>query len=1198
MNFKEKPKFSKEINDNRSMKTINLFIFSIILSTLLTGCMPDSLTQFKKDTPAKPKSVTGVPVTDASGNTLDPNTIIYPTLLQFRNQADLAPSTSYPLEVNKQYTIVPVFDGSMQIEALRTSMLIRCEIEQSGAPVTQALPNGLILNASNCTLRGTPLVVYSNVAPSPVGGLIRYKINAYYKDAKNICPGDECVVSSEIDLASYMKPTTSMQLAQNDVLVMPLSMGSSFTFTENDSVNTTRTDVISSENGAKGFVEIADSATSSVSVYRAVPLTVPAASIGSFSQGTAVSTGTKSGVVLSVDSTNNIIRVVRNPSSASFTTGDTITSPVNATISAVGSSEAFKIGNKVDSDTQFYSERGRIREIVQVYEVSKAIDNISVISDTTLSTANGVTYSISPAPPTGLSFSTSTGTLSGTFTEPFNKATFTITATNLLGSASANVTLEAYYPPEDLSYTNSTLLGVLNANTSNPNAIFIEGERIFRPKLASENNPVNGRIISKVSTNKLYITTLNGAYVAGNSLDSGKRYFSEKAQVDPDVTIAEANLVLKLSDATNFSVGGYISTGVVANTTRALGRIVAKDTNTLYVQFLTPSTSSVYYFNQGDGVDNAKTWNANEAGVTITAIEATNYKLTLTSAASFAAGDDITGVDVSAGPTLWVSGYVNDKSTNDLYISDTNKKGSTYWMNGYSVDVGERYADPATTTISNVSHDVAFYFENRVNQQIRANLSKGAAVYSVDKTLPLGLTLNTSTGEISGTPTSSTPRKTYIVRAKNLLGSTSYKFDVEVREFLKINDVNSNASSFQLHKTGTAQNIRPCRINAKDILNNTNSRALDIRCYLDGQEEDLYFEKLRLQLSVGGGICQYTQYAPYYFNKFKPGKTSKSINYLAPGSCTHGGLPSYVQTQTPKDICDYYYNDEFNCDEGSVMVTTITTVDNAGVCTTSSTSLPSEVKCNGKKTTCIQGPITDLINSTELSKGARSVLYSTSAGEPITPIEHSTPYKSLDLTNVRIANDAEKNFCSDNNNDFTSWTSSVYNYGIATASSAYIMPFAAGASTESPKEYGQPYYVINCLDAARDIKARIRFIVRDWDRNFSIADNIDYNTTTDGANSLKDNHGLDGFSNAYNAYPDWDDDITDTDGDGRSYELPPSISYSGSCGNVTTPEDGAGLDCYSSAGAQDPSITTPKACYAAGKKWKPGSHFNFPADSL
>ena len=68
------PKYLSDFNDNRDMKTFNkTFIVPLFITFILTGCMPDSLTKFKKDPPKKPTTSTTVssgPVLDETGNVI------------------------------------------------------------------------------------------------------------------------------------------------------------------------------------------------------------------------------------------------------------------------------------------------------------------------------------------------------------------------------------------------------------------------------------------------------------------------------------------------------------------------------------------------------------------------------------------------------------------------------------------------------------------------------------------------------------------------------------------------------------------------------------------------------------------------------------------------------------------------------------------------------------------------------------------------------------------------------------------------------------------------------------------------------------------------------------------------------------------------------------------------------------------------
>ena len=75
-----------------------------------------------------------------------------------------------------------------------------------------------------------------------------------------------------------------------------------------------------------------------------------------------------------------------------------------------------------------------------------------------------VTWTISPALPSGLAFDTSTGTITGTATELLTRTMFTVNATNTGGTATAYINLTVIdvvptvsYSPDDLSMTNNTV---------------------------------------------------------------------------------------------------------------------------------------------------------------------------------------------------------------------------------------------------------------------------------------------------------------------------------------------------------------------------------------------------------------------------------------------------------------------------------------------------------------------------------------------------------------------------------------------------------------------------------------------------------------------------------------------------------------------------------------------------------------------
>jgi hypothetical protein len=171
-----------------------------------------------------------------------------------------------------------------------------------------------------------------------------------------------------------------------------------------------------------------------------------------------------------------------------------------------------------------------------------------------------------------------------------------------------------------------------------------------------------------------------------------------------------------------------------------------------------------------------------------------------------------------------------------------------------------------------------------------------------------------------------------------------------------------------------------------------------------------------------------------------------------------------------------------------------------------------------------------------MNLGFRSMIYSSSTGADISwPI--SAPTTHGDGTNLRVANGTVNNACLTTNADANTWTGTVKSINMASH------PFGMYDPITDSYPGANPFYTFYCMDAAKDIKARIRVSVREWDRTFRIDSGIDTQTT----NTLM-NAGvtLDTFGIKYNNYSDWDDD----------YSLSGAAGYSGgSCGNI-----GAGTD--------------------------------------
>lgn len=1175
-------KYLSVFHDNRSMKTFNTKLIVALFTTLvLTGCMPDSLTKFKKDAPKKAAAAAAEeptpPITDGSGNAVDPDTLVFPTKFFYGTEGAIAEE---PIRVGLPATISAQTDGTLADPTKRSYIFLKCEIDVSGAVITRTLPPGLTLNQSTCQITGTPTTIYSDTTPGNIGGEIPYTIRMTYKGADYTGVGTESSLSAVVHIGVYDIPT-ALDMTQNDKLQIKLTPKSgalvSSVQTNTDSlVNYNRYGILSSNKSISGVIKYVDSSTSIIGVYRTQPIVV--ASTIPFSVNGFVSTAgnAKRGKIVSINTTTRTLYVEALTSNTVFAAGDALDNATSylaaeSTVTSVDSSYKFPVLAKVDNDSQYFTEKFNIDSITQTYERGVAIPPISPILSSTILPANGIEYGISPALPTGLSFDTTTGVISGTFADTLDATNFTITAFNDLGESQYVVSLAAINSPKDLSYTSNQLISV------NSNTLFLEGESLFQPIAAPLTSSVQAKILRKVSTNKLSIETINGSFLSEASLDSGNAYYSEKNYVTLASDPNHFNIALTVTSAASFTAGTYIG-----SSNGAKGRVIYSDTvnNVLYVQFLTPNVvsstpagASVFSFTEGTTLDDVYPFVG--AVATITQVEASNMVLTLDDSTGFDPGNDFT-------TNTNISGYIYDwDSSNDLIkvneINRTGAVGSNYLRTTQILDVGEYYVAP-DATISTVTHDNLIVADRGVLRVINANVSQGTSlIYSISPALPTGLSLNALTGVISGTPTAMSARKSYVVTATNLLDKSFYAFDLEVRDHFTFSEA-SGAKSFLTHKVGDSRSNRACRINAADILNG-NSAALDIGCNLEAEELELFYSKLKLTASVGGGACEYIGFRPYAFWQYSPIKTTaKTINYAA--TCT--GIAGAV-TVAPSVLedCDGNYTniDGPNCDTGSYTLRTHTASAGAA-CDTVTTTV---VSCGGVKTACLAGPVTSVMSTAEIATGYRAQTIAASSGATKT-WEIKSSVEFLDLTNLRNANGVVNNACSDTRDNASTWA----DYASATA------------ATVSPFGEESPFYEFTCLDAAKDIKARIRLAVREWNRTFKINDIFDLALFPRTTPNKMDTFALSEFGTSYNNVKDWDDNYS---GSGAA-----NMFTCGSCddsSHVTEAACTADGDIWTPAtqvpGTCDDNIsTTEAACNAALGVWTPSptAPYRYPEDDL
>ncbi|MFY7991898.1 MAG: hypothetical protein ACOVP4_01285 [Bacteriovoracaceae bacterium] len=276
-----------------------------------------------------------------------------------------------------------------------------------------------------------------------------------------------------------------------------------------------------------------------------------------------------------------------------------------------------------------------------------------------------------------------------------------------------------------------------------------------------------------------------------------------------------------------------------------------------------------------------------------------------------------------------------------------------------------------------------------------------------------------------------------------------------------------------------------------------------------------------------------------------------------------------------EELCrfDYSEQDGPNCDDGVITIIKndySPDPDAPGTNLVSSTT--TKINCGGKAVNCINGPIKDVASLSEFSVGTEITKANFNQAMSL-PYEVSSPISKDYLSNMYASNYMRQ--CSGVNYDndtydigapllgfnptqttfnstlidllsknwrrgydhtnlgtrlFDYSDSSVVNPARFSAQNEVVRPYAnsphsgrsiAGSNTS-------PFYNFYCLNKAQDVKARIRIVVREWDRAFAVdpimevMSDVYNNTDSLMDNSFDELGNLDIFD-SFNDKADWDD---------------------------------------------------------------------------
>jgi subtilisin-like proprotein convertase family protein len=145
----------------------------------------------------------------------------------------------------------------------------------------------------------------------------------------------------------------------------------------------------------------------------------------------------------------------------------------------------------------------------------------------------------------------------------------------------------------------------------------------------------------------------------------------------------------------------------------------------------------------------------------------------------------------------------NPSGTWSIYVRDDANTDSGTLSGGWSLSFAiTPPAVVAPSSLSYSSNPATYTKATAITNNTPASGGGAVASYAVSPALPAGLTLNTSTGVISGTPTAVTSTTTYTVTATNTGGSTTAPVSITIRDIAP--SALTYSSNPATYTTGTA----------------------------------------------------------------------------------------------------------------------------------------------------------------------------------------------------------------------------------------------------------------------------------------------------------------------------------------------------------------------------------------------------------
>ena len=601
------------------------------------------------------------------------------------------------------------------ITAIAGSAINNITVTNNGGDATYsispAIDNGLSFDTADGTISGTPANAATNVVYTITASNVSGNSTATLNITVNPAAPDISLSTTTV-VASVATAITAITVSNDGgtatYSISPtLSEGLSFATTDGTISGTpSATATLQVYTITASNVTNSDSATFSIIVNPAAPnISLSTTTITAIA-GSAISniTVTNNGG----DATYSISPAITNGLSFDTTDGTISGTPANAATNVVYTITASNVTNS-DSATLSITVNLAAPSIeLSVDTVNagiRAIDNITVINS-----GGTATYSISPAITNGLSFSTTTGTISGTPSATATAIIYTVTATNISGTDSASVSItvsQITLAPsiEDITNTQTYFVGVAISPVVFTNAGDLAQSCASNPDLPAGLNTVVSGDSCAINGEAEATKTLTTYTITATNL-----FGSDTATINIAVTLAIPNISLS-------------TTTITATARSAISNITVTNSGGDATYSISPAIDNGLSFDTTDGTISGTPANA-----------ATNVVYTITAS------------NVSGNSTATISITVNLAAPSIELSVDT-------------VNAGIRAID--NITVINTG---------------------GTATYSISPAITNGLSFNTTTGTISGTPSATATAIIYTVTATNISGTDSASVSITVSQ--------------------------------------------------------------------------------------------------------------------------------------------------------------------------------------------------------------------------------------------------------------------------------------------------------------------------------------------------------------------------------------------------------------------------------